>query len=230
MITLQYCVGFCYVSAWISHRRHTSPPSWVFLPSPAPWHLSGLLQSTRFELPVSYSTFPQLSVLHLVMYMFQCCSLSLSILFSPTVSTRLFPECASPRVPYKWAPQCYLSAFHIYALIYDVCFSLCLIGSRFIHLIRTDSNMFLFNDWVIFHCIYVPKLFNPFIFWLLGCFHVPAIVNSTTMNIGVHVSFWIMVSQGICPVVGLLGHLIVLFLLFKGTSILFSIVAALVVL
>ena len=35
--------------------------------------------------------------------------------------------------------------------------------------------------------------------------------------------FWF--SLGICPVVGLLGHMVVLFLIFKGTSILFSIVA-----
>ena len=28
----------------------------------------------------------------------------------------------------------------------------------------------------------------------LGCFHVPAILNSAVMNIGVHVSFWIMVT------------------------------------
>ena len=32
-------------------------------------------------------------------------------------------------------------------------------------------------------------------------------------------------SQGICPVVGLLDHMVVLFLVFWGTSILFSIVA-----
>ena len=32
--------------------------------------------------------------------------------------------------------------------------------------------------------------------------------------------------QGICPVVGLLGHMVVLFLVFKGISILFSIVVA----
>ena len=32
-------------------------------------------------------------------------------------------------------------------------------------------------------------------------------------------------SQGICPVVGLLGHMLVLFLVFKEISILFSIVA-----
>ena len=33
----------------------------------------------------------------------------------------------------------------------------------------------------------------------LGCFHVLAIVNSAAMNIGVHVSFSIMVSSGYIP-------------------------------
>ena len=44
------------------------------------------------------------------------------------------------------------------------------------------------------------------------------------MNIGVHVSFYIWSSQGAYPRVGLLDHMIVLFLVFQGTSILFSIV------
>ena len=35
--------------------------------------------------------------------------------------------------------------------------------------------------------------------------------------------FWF--PQGVCPVVGLLGHMVALFLVFKGNSILFSIVA-----
>ena len=34
---------------------------------------------------------------------------------------------------------------------------------------------------------------------LLGCFHVLAIVNSAAMNIGVHVSFSILVSSGSMP-------------------------------
>ena len=33
----------------------------------------------------------------------------------------------------------------------------------------------------------------------LGCFHVLAIGNSAVMNIGVHVSFWIMVFSGYTP-------------------------------
>ena len=39
----------------------------------------------------------------------------------------------------------------------------------------------------------------------LGCFHVPAIVNSATMNIGVHVSFSVLVSSGYMPSSGIAG-------------------------
>ena len=47
---------------------------------------------------------------------------------------------------------------------------------------------------------------------LLGYFHVLAFVNSAAMNTVAHVSFRIVVFSGICPVVGLLGHMVVLFL------------------
>ena len=48
----------------------------------------------------------------------------------------------------------------------------------------------------------------------LSCFHVLAIVNSAAMNIVVHVSFSVLVSSGYKSVVGLLGHMVVLFLVF----------------
>ena len=39
----------------------------------------------------------------------------------------------------------------------------------------------------------------------LGCFHVLAVVNGAAMNIGVHVSFSVMVSSGYMPRNGIAG-------------------------
>ena len=48
----------------------------------------------------------------------------------------------------------------------------------------------------------------------LGCFHVLAIVNSAAMNNEIHVSFSTLGSSGYILAVGLLGHMVVLFLVF----------------
>ena len=59
----------------------------------------------------------------------------------------------------------------------------------------------------------------------LGCFHALAIVNGASMNNGMHVSFSIWFPQGICLGMGSLGHMVVLFIVFKEISIPSSIVA-----
>ena len=49
---------------------------------------------------------------------------------------------------------------------------------------------------------------------LLACFHILSTVNSATMNIRVHVSFWIMIFSGYMPGSGIAESLVVLVLVF----------------
>ena len=64
-------------------------------------------------------------------------------------------------------------------------------------------TFFPFYGWVIFHCIYC--FIHSSVDGHLGCFHDLAIVNSAAMNIGAHVSFWIMVFSAYMPSSGIAG-------------------------
>ena len=87
--------------------------------------------------------------------------------------------------------------------------SLCIIGSRFIHLIRTDSNAFLFFFFLLlssiplymYHSFFIHSSVNGHV----DCFHVLATVNGTAMNTGVHMSFSIMVFSEYMSIGGIVG-------------------------
>ena len=126
-----------------------NPPPSSLLPLPSPYHPSGSSQSTSPKHPVSCIE-PGLVTrfIHDIIHV----SMPFSQIFppspSPTESKRLFYTSVSLLLSCKQGYCYHLSKFHIYALVYHIgvfsfwLTSLCIIGSSFIHLIRTDSNVF----------------------------------------------------------------------------------------
>ena len=123
-------------------------PSWTLLPPPSPYHPSGSSQCTSPKHPVSCIELGLASrFIHDILHV----SMPFSQIFppspSPTKSIRLFYTSVSLLLS-RTQGYCYrLSKFHICVSILYWCFSfwltsLCIIGSSFIHLIRTDSNVF----------------------------------------------------------------------------------------
>ena len=133
-------------------------PSRSPFPPPSLSHPPGSSQCTSPEHPVSCIE-PGLAIC------FTYDNLQVSMLFSqiippspsPTESERLFYTSVSLLLSRMQGYHYHLSKFHIYALVfaYVWCFgvfvfwcfsfwltSLCIISSSFIHLIRTDSNIF----------------------------------------------------------------------------------------
>ena len=69
-------------------------------------------------------------------------------------------------------------------------------GSSFIHLIRTDSNLFfLMAEQYSIVYMYHSFLIHSPADGHLGCFHVLAIINSAAVNIGLHVSLSDLINQ-----------------------------------
>ena len=149
---------------------HMCPTLWTPFPPSSLYHPSGLFQG--FESPVSCIE------LGLVIYLTYG-SIHVSMLFS-----QIIPSLPSPRVQslffisvtlllsHIWGHHCHLSKFHIYELMYCIGVflsdiwhfwqnsSLCTIGSTFIHLIRTDSNVFFFSSIQFSHSV-MPDSLRP---------------------------------------------------------------------
>ena len=70
-----------HVDVWQKHESvigiHMSPPSWASLPPPTRSHPSRLWQSTRLSSLNHRANSHWLSISHILIYTFQCCSLSL---------------------------------------------------------------------------------------------------------------------------------------------------------
>ena len=142
-----------------------SPTSWTRLHLPSLSHPSGLSQSTGFGCSASCIE------LVLVIY-FTYANVHVSMLFSQIIPPSLSPlspkfcslyECPLCCPACRTVSTIFLNSIYIYIYIYMYMYvyiyiyinilylsfffwltSLCVIGSRFIHLIRTESNAFLF--------------------------------------------------------------------------------------
>ena len=139
---------FCRTSTWIRHGctrvPHPEPPSHI------PSHTIPLVHPSAPALSILY---PALKldwrfISYMILYMFQCHSPKYPTLFlSHRVRKTVLYICVSFAVSHT-GYHYHLSKFHIYALLYCIwCYSfwltsLCKISSNFIHLIRTDSNVF----------------------------------------------------------------------------------------
>ena len=94
-----------------------------------------------------------------------------------------------------------------------------MITSRSIHIVANDIIQFFLCLSSIPSCIYVSVCMCVYNFFIcsfadgqLVCFYVLAIVNSASVTLGCMNLFKLWFSLDICPVVGLLGYMVDLFL------------------
>ena len=127
--------------------QHESAQVYIYpLPFETPYHLpphSTPLGWYRAPIPIGFYFTDGNVSFHITLSI----HLTLSSLLSMSIS--LFSMSVSPLLPYKLILQYHFSRFHMCVRIQYLSFSfwlhsLSVIGFRFIHLISTDSNVFIF--------------------------------------------------------------------------------------
>ena len=146
--------------------------------------------------------------------------------FPPLVSIRLFSTSVSLFLPCKLVHLYHFSRFYIYALIYDVCFSLSdLLHSVWQSLDPSTSqqmtqfrsflwlnNSPLYVEYILFICLSVDRRWFVLLFWLLWIMLLWTLVDKYLLEslfsilLGIHLG------------AELLGHMVVLYLTFWGTT------------
>ena len=149
LITLQYCSGFCHTLTWISHDcthvPHPESPSF-FPPHPI---TQGCPTAPAFSALFHASNLDWCSISYMVIYMFQFYSLKSShpclLPQSPTLCSLHLCLFCCPNIGSS-LPCFWITYVCINILYWCYSFwltSLYIIGSSFIHLIRTLSDAFL---------------------------------------------------------------------------------------
>ena len=140
----------CWFLPYISMNCHMYPPSWTSITRPTASH-PRLSWSPSVSFLSHIASSHWLSILHMVGCMFplplsssvppsppllQCVHKSVLYVCIYISALKIGSSVPSFWIPYKWV--------YIYIYIYFWLTSFCIIGSRFIHLIITDTNVFLF--------------------------------------------------------------------------------------
>ena len=130
-------------------KVYTCSPSWIPLPPPSPYHPSQSSECTSPKHLVScIKSGLAICFIYYIIHASMPFSQTIPPSPSPTESKRLFYTSVFLLLSRIQGYHHHLSKFHILCVsILYWCFSfwltsLCIIGSSFIHLIRTDSNVF----------------------------------------------------------------------------------------